>query len=363
LLLYGLLTSASYFGGEVRADYEEARNAVNWRKWLDYSTPGHRNQFHMAYRPGTGFFAWWDWYTQEAMLICVLASMSESCLEPANVWRGWRREVQTYTSAPPECRTFTFCAPYFGDPFTLVYGLAFLDFARFPEDLDGWNWFGQGRAGYQASVEFFKKERGYLDGLTAGYSVCAPNGVMARPNGPRLEPLRRTDGTVYTTAGGLAYFGDSAATNLLAATLARLLRESPAFLGWHGWPAPNVDALAPAHRGLCDRIVGQDIVFTGLAIDNYFTHRAQDLVLQDPAMRRTLNAIFPLQGSLVPGSAPGCQALRCTGVPFTVFRIEQTSSLTAAWSTAASGTLSPRGECELTVPVSQGQQFYRLMAE
>jgi hypothetical protein len=207
LLMFGLLVSANYFGDPVRVDYEAACAGIRWRDWLDQSTPGHQNQFHMAYRAGTGFYAWWDWYTQEAMLLTLFASMSDQHIDPIKVWRGWRRPFKTYTSPGPGSKSFTCCATYFGDPFTVVYGLAFLDLARLPRDIDGINWFEQGQLAYQASVEFFKKERGYLGDLSSGFSVCAPNGVMAPPHGAPEQPLQRSDATLYTVAGGLPYFG------------------------------------------------------------------------------------------------------------------------------------------------------------
>ena len=170
LLLYGLLVSAEYFGGPVRADYEAARDAIRWRDWLDTTTTGHQNQFRAAYYAGRGFSGWWDWYTHEAMLISVFAAMSDRTINPRDVWRGWRRDFQTYTSPPPDSKVFSCCATYFGDPFTVCYGLAFLDFERFPPDVDGVDWFRQGQMAYQAHVEFFRSERGYRDGLTAGFS-------------------------------------------------------------------------------------------------------------------------------------------------------------------------------------------------
>jgi hypothetical protein len=360
LLMYGLLVSANYFGDEVRTDYEAARVAIRWQKWLDTTSPRHRNQFHMASRPATGFYAWWDWYTQEAMLMCVFAAMSDSQLDALKLWRGWRRKIETYTSPGPDPKSFTCCATYFGDPFTVVYGLAFLDFARFPRDLDAMDWFGQGQTAYQANVEYFKKERGYLQDLTSGFSICAPNGVMAKPHGAPEKPIHRVDATLYTLAGGLPYYGDDPESNRLAVTLSGLLNQTPAFLGWHGWPAASVNATNSSFPVVCDRVIGQDISFIGLALDNYFTHRAQDLVLQDPAMRRTLNRLFPPQLISARGGAE--PTLVCRGIPFTSFSLQQTGLLSAGWSDATNGTFQADGKLEIKVP-GPAARFYRLETE
>jgi hypothetical protein len=363
LLLYGLLVSGNYFGGQVRADYEAARDAIRWRDLLDTSTPGHRDQFHMSYRPGTGFYAWWDWCTQEAMLVCVFASMSDEHIQPANVWRAWRRDVETYTSPGPDSKSFTCCASYFGDPFTSLYGLAFLDFTRFPRDLDDLDWFRQGQTAYRASVEFFKKERGYRDNLSSGFSICAPNGFMSKPNGNHAEPLERIDATVYTLAGGLAYYGGEAASNPLASTLSRLVTNTPGFFGWHGWPAPTVNATSAAHDVLCDKIVGQDISFIGLVVDNYLTGRAQNLVLQDPAIRRVLNRIFPPNISPVSSPASHETKVVCRGIPFASVTVERSNSPAGRWERTERTSSEANGTVELKLPGADTQRFYRLEIE
>jgi hypothetical protein len=360
--MYGLLVSANYFDGPVRADYEAARDAIHWRDWLDLKTPGHKNQFHMSYRPGTGFFAWWDWYTQESMLLTIFASMSDPAIDPAVVWRGWRRQRQTYTSPGPDSKSFKCYTTFFGDPFTVVYGLGFLDFQRFPRDLDGLDWFAEGSTAYHASLEFFRKERGYSQNLSAGFSICAPNGIMAKPNGAREEPIKRTDATIYTIAGGLPYFGAEPGSNSLAATMTELLKETPGFFGWHGWPAESIEATNAVHDVVCRRIVGQDIAFTGLAIDNYLSKRAQNLVLQDPAMRRTLNFIFPPQMVASEGPTQNEKKFACRGIPFLSLKLEQSESRSAEWLTATNVVFGDAGTCEIAVPGTTSRRSYRLVS-
>ena len=363
LLLYGLLVSAEFFGGSVRADYEAARDAIRWRDWLDTTTSGHQNQFRMAYRPGTGLSGWWDWYTQEAMLICIFAAMSDSQIHPREVWRGWHRDFQTYTSPPPASRTFSCCATYFGDPFTVFYGLAFLDFARFPPDLDGVNWFRQGQTAYQAHVEFFRAERGYRDSLTAGFSSCSTNGVQAKPNGARGEPVARPDATVYTVAGGLQYDSRDPGSNALAATLSRLVQTAPGFFAAHGWPAATVNATNAAHESLCDMIVGQDVSLIGLAIDNFLTSRAQNLVLQDPALRRTLNWIFPPQCHAAQDASPQLVTFSWAGIPFSPFTLQETDDLDGHWAGTTNATFAADGTWQSAVTPSAHRRFYRLLME
>jgi hypothetical protein len=51
LLMLGLSACAQRFGGTVMSDYTTARDLIDWRSWLDTVTPGHQNQFHVAYDP------------------------------------------------------------------------------------------------------------------------------------------------------------------------------------------------------------------------------------------------------------------------------------------------------------------------
>jgi hypothetical protein len=363
LLLYGLLVSAEYFGGSVRTDYESARNGVHWHEWLDQTTPGHRNQFHMAYRPGHGFFAWWDWYSQETILLAIFAAMSDPDMDLPAVWRAWRRAPRSYTSPEPGAKTFSCFATWFGDPFTVVYGLAFLDFARFPVDLDGQNWFQEGQTAYFANVEYCRRERGYLDGLCAGFSICSPNGIQGKPSGAIGEPVTRNDATIYTVAGGLQYYACDPAANPIASALSGLLNDTPGFLPWHGWPAATVNATTAAHPVLCDRIIGQDISFVGLAVDNYFNRRAPNLVLRDAAMRGALVRVFPPRVTSKEKAPEGDLVLHGRGIPYSVAKLERAEMSGGEWLAVDQVKFDSEGVCLVKPPRAEGQREYRLSAD
>ena len=245
----------------------------------------------------------------------------------------------------------------------MFYGLAFLDFARFPPDLDGVNWFRQGQTAYQAHVEFFRAERGYRDSLTAGFSSCATNGVQAKPNGARGEPVVRPDATVYTVAGGLQYDARDPGSNALAATLSRLVQTAPGFFASHGWPAATVNATNTAHEMLCDMIVGQDVSLIGLAIDNFLTSRAQDLALQDPALRRTLHWIFPPQCQAAQGVTSQVITLSWAGIPFGPFTLHEADALDGNWVATTNAAFAADGTWHSAVAPLARRRFYRLLME
>ena len=97
ILMWGMFISANYFDGDVKADYLTARDSIDWSAWVDTDSD-HLNQFRMAYQPGTGFAGWWDWYTQETMLIVLMAAMSNDDIVVEDLWRAWKREEVTYQS-------------------------------------------------------------------------------------------------------------------------------------------------------------------------------------------------------------------------------------------------------------------------
>lgn len=148
ILLIGALTSGEYFGGEVRELAQQLYARVDWRWMLDERT----GLFYMAWRPEVGFSsARWGYYTDEAMLICLLAvgapdpgrRVSEDCMW---AWRrqfgayGGRRLVQSWTGS---LFTYLFCSLWI--------------------DLRGWidrhpttpvNWWENARAAAEANARF-----------------------------------------------------------------------------------------------------------------------------------------------------------------------------------------------------------------
>jgi hypothetical protein len=288
LLLYGLLVCAQYFGGDVAANYAASRDAVDWTAWLDAS----RNQFRMAYFPGYGFASWWDWRSDETTLINLMAFMSNSNLDRRAVWNGWTRHQVTYTSPGPKPKSFTCNATWFGDPLTVCLALAFLDMARLPSDVNGVNWFTDSRTAYAGHVEFFKKERSYQDATTFAF-FDGSAGTLARPCSSPDAPITRDISPVYSIAGGLSFYDATPGENTLAGTLSKLVRVAPNFYEWTGWPAAAVTATDTLHAARSGAIIGQDISFTALAIENYLTHSVQNLVMGDARMQSVLNDLFP----------------------------------------------------------------------
>lgn len=118
LLLYGLMVNAQYFGGDVATNYLAARDAVDWRAWIDVTTSGHVNHFRQSYDAASDSLPdfWYDTYSHEIMLLVIMAAMSDPTLDVVALWRAWNRQTVSYGGRS----TY---ATWNGDPFTVFYGL------------------------------------------------------------------------------------------------------------------------------------------------------------------------------------------------------------------------------------------------
>ncbi len=286
LLMYGFMICANYFHGEVWDNYIHARDLISWRDWLETSTPGHMSQFRMYYKNGAFGDVWWDFRTEETMLIILFAAMSDPALDVKKLWNAWEKEIATYTS---DSKTFTCYATWNGDPFTVFYGLNFMKFRR---DFNGINWFSQSKTAYHAHVEFFKKERGYLNHMTFAFSDGS-EGAIAEPKINPEDPIVRKDAPIYSIAGGLDYYSRDPDSNPIAQTISLLVKNDD-FFEWTGWPPESVRAKEPDHPACNPNIIGQNISSIAISIDNYLTNRVRNIVMQDDDFRRVFNIVFPV---------------------------------------------------------------------
>jgi len=291
LLMFGFLICAEYFQGQVLVDYEATVHRISWRDWIDSSN----NQFRMAYFPQSGFSGWWDVRTDEVMLICLFAAMSDQSLDVKTLWAAWRKEIVTYTPPVLNPPVFTTYATWNGDPFTIFYGLQFI---KFGSDFNGINWFTESRTAYHGHVEFFKTERGYLDNMVLAFTDNS-QGVIAEPKMSPDEPITKTISPVYGIAGGLEFYSEDPGLNEIAGTLSLLIQNNNDFFQWTGWPCESVVATDSNHQLFSDYIIGQNISATAIMIDNYLTNGwLRNLVLQNTEMKNVIKIVFPLLGDI-----------------------------------------------------------------
>ena len=353
-LLYGMLASGRFFGGRALADFEAARTNVGWRAWLDAGN----DQFYMEYWTNTGLRGHWNWRSDETTAIILMAASGDTNLNPRTLWSAWTRQPVAYTSPPPSA-VFACYASWNGDPFTDFYGLHFWDTRRMPPDFAGVDWFANNRQSYLGHVEYFAKERGFLDAMSFAFVAGAVNPI-AHPKSNSDPPYVTDEGAIYSLAGGLPFYDADPASNLVAKTLSALVAGGSGFFEWHGWPAETVVATQSAHAKRNVNIVGQDICSIALSIENYLNHRIQDLVVRDEPLRRAMNAVFPPRAAGISGLASNAAAIDWDLVPLTTGTVYTVEDLRGVWHSTSAVAADTEGHARSQVPAAEAHRFFRL---
>ncbi|MDD5437406.1 MAG: carbohydrate binding domain-containing protein, partial [Candidatus Omnitrophica bacterium] len=92
ILVAGALTAGEYFGPDVKARAEEIYKRVEWEKFLCSEKGGYYNCYSMGWSPERGFLeSYWDYYTDEVVLITLLAIGSPTHPAPPEVFYAWMR--------------------------------------------------------------------------------------------------------------------------------------------------------------------------------------------------------------------------------------------------------------------------------
>lgn len=150
LLLVGALTCGQYMarlpGGErVRDLADQLYRRADWPWFYDASS----KHFWMGWLPESGHYAHWDYYTDEALLICLLAVGSPTHpVDPECAW-AWKRERGAYG-------THTLVESWFGSLFAYFFCSLWVDLRgrtdRHPTDPV--NWWDNARAAALANLDF-----------------------------------------------------------------------------------------------------------------------------------------------------------------------------------------------------------------
>ncbi len=144
LFLYGALLAGEYFGGEIEATVRQLVDNTQWNKFYD---PDAR-AFRLGWTPEKGYFsAHWDYYTDEAILIHILAAGSRNWAVPQNSFYHFRREKGRFGDG----RDFVYS--WTGTLFTYQYLAAWLNLQGW-SDKQGCNWWENSRDAMRASRDF-----------------------------------------------------------------------------------------------------------------------------------------------------------------------------------------------------------------
>ncbi|MFN7170817.1 MAG: glucoamylase family protein, partial [Candidatus Omnitrophota bacterium] len=169
LLLAGMLTAGEYFGGVVRDKAEEFYSQINWKEFFESS----RRQFRMAWKNGN-FFGGWDFYSDEILLIALLAIGSPNPdyrIFPEDAFSGFRVNLGSYNGGEK------YVYSWWGSLFTYIYAHIFFDFKKLgPDKFYDIDWWENTRRAIMADIRYCRDE-GYPEnvwGLSACWSRTRP---------------------------------------------------------------------------------------------------------------------------------------------------------------------------------------------
>jgi len=259
ILLIGALSAGEYFGGRVEEAALELYSLAEWDIFLDPV----RNQFFGAWTPEQGFSSWhWGAYTDEILLISLLAIGSPSHPVNAKVFYDWdRTEVSVYGDE--------FIRSWSGALFTYQYAHLWLDLERYVDGQDV-NWWDNSRCATLANrnlcIKYSDRFASYREnswGVTPCFHPAARNcyegrfSLMADGSGVPFH-----DGTV-SPAGAAASLCFTPSES--KAALAHYYESIPCVWGQYGFKSSfNLDQrwVAPLYFSI-------EVGATLLAIDAY----------------------------------------------------------------------------------------------
>ena len=139
ILMAGILLVREYFkDNQTIVDLaEKLYRRVDWTWFYDISV----NQFYLGWSPEKGFVGHWDVFTDEVMLINILAVGSPTHPVPSNCFYAWSRDIGTYNN-------HTIVNSWNGSLFQYFFTHCWIDLHD-KTDAQGINWFNNSiEAGY-----------------------------------------------------------------------------------------------------------------------------------------------------------------------------------------------------------------------
>src|SRR5690625_975482 len=268
IFLNGAVTSAEYFGGDIKALFEKIYHRVDWALYYDDT----RNVFYMGYHQDTGGFGQWDMYAEQLMQY-ILGVASPTHPVPPTIYNGFDRKLDNYGP-------YEFYNSPGGPIFTHQFSHAWFNFKNIV-DRDGINWFDNSvkasLASRQYSIDNPKNLKTYHENAW-GLTACqGPKGYCVPGTPPYYEDVDPVlDGTVPPAgaAGSIVFTPKES-----IAALNYYYDNHPKLWGKYGFQdAYNLDEEAACYA---DLVIGIDKGITLLMIENYKTGLIWDLYMKN----------------------------------------------------------------------------------
>lgn len=274
IFLNGAITSAEYFGGDVKELFERIFARVDWQKYYDEA----RNVYYMGYRPESGGFGQWDMYAEQLMQY-ILGVSSPTYSVPSKIYKGFARDLVNYGE-------YKFYHSPGGQLFTHQFSHAWFNFKDIVDE-DGINWFDNSvKATFAARQYCIDNPQSFRTfgenswGLTACEGPNGYRGYGAAPFHPNCDALIN-DGTVAPAAssGSIVF-----APDIVIDALNYFYAKVPQLWSEYGFlDAYNLD-VNPAW--VADRVIGIDKGITALMIENYKTGLIWDLYMKNAYVQK-----------------------------------------------------------------------------
>lgn len=225
ILVSGALTAGEYFGGEVKQKAEEIYKRVDWQKFISQEKGPWFNNFSMGWSPERGFLeSYWDFYTDEAILVSLLAIGSPTYPVDPQAFYAWNRQTGAYENGKP------FIYTWHGALFSYQYAHLWFDLHGLV-DAKGVDWFENSTnatlANRQFCIDNADKFKGYSPNSWGITSMARPGGYIMHFGPPPTgsgEP--QYDGTISPTgpAGSIVFtpYLSTSALKYMYATYPRL---------------------------------------------------------------------------------------------------------------------------------------------
>jgi hypothetical protein len=280
LLLMGVLTAGEYFGGAIAAQANAMISNANWRAFL---SPDHtRPLISMLWAPeksgafdgpGTLVKCLWSDYTDETMLINVLACGTPNAAQrlPGAAFYAWTRPRAEY---PPGN---TFIRSFPNTLFTYVFAHLWLDLRAVGRDAQGVDWWRNSCAAVAANRAFCLVQQDRFRTFSSnrwGVSPCYDGDTYLVP-----QPMPNSLGHNWDINGTVAPYAAGMALLFMPAEALAALREmrgivldgvplwrAPDAGGYGFWDSFNMDHTPPR---VTQTIVGIDQGPLLMACANY----------------------------------------------------------------------------------------------
>ncbi len=306
ILLAGIITASEYLVSqgyfECREKADQFYSNIEWREFFN----GGRKQFHMGWN--NGFFGFWDFYTDEILLISILAQGSPVVDHRVDI----RDSFGNITVKEGVYKDHRYVYSWYGSLFTYLFAHAFIDFRRLDNDLlYNVDWWENTKDAVLADLKWCS-DNDYPENIF-GVSACWSKISVGSS---AMEYRDRVGGALsgageserfYNSKNGIKPIAPYAAIGSMPFFQEQAILDNPAFLMFYkvrnkafdktGLLVESIDAGSLDYDGVPEVnshwVVGMDVIFPALMVENYFSEFVWENFMQSRNIQFALLKTFP----------------------------------------------------------------------